>query len=80
MAKTKPYLVFTTEMIFLLGGYKHLVDLEFVRQYYSLVNFIVAVCVIIMLATVVFSSATSKQIKYWLTIVSIRLNSPVDLI
>jgi hypothetical protein len=47
-------------MIFLVDGYKHLVDLEFVRYFDRLVDLIVAECVIIMLATVVFSSATTK--------------------
>jgi hypothetical protein len=33
MSKIKAYLVLTPEMVSLVDGYKHLVDLEFVRQH-----------------------------------------------
>jgi hypothetical protein len=59
-SKIKAYLTLTTEMIFLLGGYKYLVNLQFVLYFNRFVDLIVAECVVIMLATGVFSSATSK--------------------
>jgi hypothetical protein len=58
-SKIKTYLSLTTETIFLVDGYKHLVDLESEGYFYRLVDLIVAECVIILLATFGFSSATS---------------------
>jgi hypothetical protein len=61
----------------IIDSYKHLVELEFLRQYCCLADCTVAVRLALTLATPSFSSATSKQNKHCLTIVRIGLNSPV---